>query len=435
MIIERVYKDYSPDKISNVPSILEKYKGKNAELLSKISEKYKLHLEDYISIDYLRLVKEILTKHDPGNVSTASSLLASYTGREKELLKSLSEKFKSNFNDLIILIYLSGFSLQYLPQENPSIVSEKIPVPSQEHVLYPNAIPAGKGSKKLLIGIIAVGLIILVAIVLYFSGVFNSSKPANSIGPNSTSSGTIGESSHSIDKTSNNTQKKTSNVTLNPKSKATTSNSKGKVSSKSLNSGTTNSNNGTVVTKAYTGNVGKLGASYNLTWNSDGTIEGTYYYPQRSNITYILKGKDFKNGTIQLTEYTGNNITAICNLSLHGNCYLGEMKNTDGRILKMTICQDNKIESSGDQLSTSSQGRFPFTATRLVDISDLSGLSKQDLKIMRNEIFARHGFIFKTPEMKAYFTAQSWYHGQYDDVVLMLSNIEKQNVILIKKYE
>ena len=54
---------------------------------------------------------------------------------------------------------------------------------------------------------------------------------------------------------------------------------------------------------------------------------------------------------------------------------------------------------------------------------------------MRNEIFARHGYIFELPEMKSYFAQQSWYHGQYNDVIRMLSAIEKQNIELIKKYE
>ena len=54
---------------------------------------------------------------------------------------------------------------------------------------------------------------------------------------------------------------------------------------------------------------------------------------------------------------------------------------------------------------------------------------------MRNEIFARHGYIFKTQEMKSYFSLQSWYSAQYNDVTSMLSSIEKQNIEVIKKYE
>ncbi len=80
-------------------------------------------------------------------------------------------------------------------------------------------------------------------------------------------------------------------------------------------------------------------------------------------------------------------------------------------------------------------GKFPQATERLLVLADLSNLSKEDMKIMRNEIFARHGYIFKTLEMKSYFGAQSWYHGQYDDVTTMLSEIEKQNVELIKQNE
>lgn len=119
-----------------------------------------------------------------------------------------------------------------------------------------------------------------------------------------------------------------------------------------------------------------------------------------------------------------------------------------GKRVKLTYEQHSETEyfvthvevvnSSGSEVNSpvsNVQSRFPFTGTRLLSISDLSGLSKQDLKIMRNEIFARHGYIFKTPDMKSYFATQSWYHAQYDDVTSMLSNIEQRNVALVKKYE
>ena len=80
-------------------------------------------------------------------------------------------------------------------------------------------------------------------------------------------------------------------------------------------------------------------------------------------------------------------------------------------------------------------GRFPQASLRLLTPSDLQGLSKEDLKIMRNEIFARHGYIFQTQAMKTYFQNQSWYSPQSSDVTAKLSNIEIKNVELIKSYE
>jgi len=84
---------------------------------------------------------------------------------------------------------------------------------------------------------------------------------------------------------------------------------------------------------------------------------------------------------------------------------------------------------------TSNSGRFPQTSERILSSSDLSGLSKYDLKIMRNEIFARHGYIFTTSDMKQYFSNQSWYSPRYSNVTSMLTDIEQKNIAYIKRYE
>ncbi len=100
-------------------------------------------------------------------------------------------------------------------------------------------------------------------------------------------------------------------------------------------------------------------------------------------------------------------------------------------VLQQTQTAPNTSVNNSSTIS----GNFPQASKRLLTSSDLSALGKQDLKIMRNEIFARHGYIFKTQEMKSYFENQSWYSGQYNDVISMLSAIEMQNIELIKRYE
>ena len=54
---------------------------------------------------------------------------------------------------------------------------------------------------------------------------------------------------------------------------------------------------------------------------------------------------------------------------------------------------------------------------------------------MRNEIYARHGFIFQNTEMKNYFSTQPWYSPLNNDVNGILSVIEKKNIEFIKRYE
>lgn len=80
-------------------------------------------------------------------------------------------------------------------------------------------------------------------------------------------------------------------------------------------------------------------------------------------------------------------------------------------------------------------GKYPEGSTRLLTDTDVAGKSAWDLKIMKNEIYARHGYIFKTPELKSYFEKQQWYKPMYDDVSGLLNNIEKENAAFIKGYE
>jgi hypothetical protein len=81
------------------------------------------------------------------------------------------------------------------------------------------------------------------------------------------------------------------------------------------------------------------------------------------------------------------------------------------------------------------RGIYPEGSTRLLRETDVEGLTSWDLKVMRNEIFARHGYIFKTDDMTAYFSQKSWYTPIYDDVTFLLTPIEKKNIAFIKRYE
>ena len=59
-----------------------------------------------------------------------------------------------------------------------------------------------------------------------------------------------------------------------------------------------------------------------------------------------------------------------------------------------------------------------------------------NLKVIRNEIFARHGYIFKNGgEMEKYFSSKEWYIPKFNNINHLLSDIEKHNIRLIKQLE
>lgn len=95
------------------------------------------------------------------------------------------------------------------------------------------------------------------------------------------------------------------------------------------------------------------------------------------------------------------------------------------------LVEDDATDESGNQVP----GRYPQTATRALRGDDLLNLSCGELKIMRNEIFARHGFIFKTPDMRDYFSRQPWYRGTESDVTRRLSVRERANLIVLRSHE
>lgn len=82
---------------------------------------------------------------------------------------------------------------------------------------------------------------------------------------------------------------------------------------------------------------------------------------------------------------------------------------------------------------------IPDSGTRLLTESDLAGMSKYDLALARNEIYARHGRKFQTEEYSAYFNSKSWYslnpNYDYSDDGANLNDIEAKNVSLILKAE
>ncbi|PGM95798.1 TcaA 3rd/4th domain-containing protein [Bacillus cereus] len=77
---------------------------------------------------------------------------------------------------------------------------------------------------------------------------------------------------------------------------------------------------------------------------------------------------------------------------------------------------------------------FPDSDIRKLTSADLTYLSKEQLKIARNEIYARHGQMFQTKDMQAYFSKQSWYR-ENPYFTGVLTTIEAYNVELIKSRE
>ena len=85
-----------------------------------------------------------------------------------------------------------------------------------------------------------------------------------------------------------------------------------------------------------------------------------------------------------------------------------------------------------------------FSSSREVTDADLSGMGLAELRIARNEIFARHGRQFNDAFLNKWFYSKSWYLSipeKYSPDYFTshnpnpLSKLEIQNIEFIKSYE
>lgn len=80
-------------------------------------------------------------------------------------------------------------------------------------------------------------------------------------------------------------------------------------------------------------------------------------------------------------------------------------------------------------------GQYPQASQRELKEADVENLLKEELQVMRNEIFARHGYCFKKKDMRQRFENLDWYVPDNVDVKDLITPIEKKNILLIKRYE
>ncbi|MHA7057247.1 YARHG domain-containing protein [Aquimarina sp. M1] len=67
---------------------------------------------------------------------------------------------------------------------------------------------------------------------------------------------------------------------------------------------------------------------------------------------------------------------------------------------------------------------------------EIANNSLYDLQLLRNEIFARHQYIFKDERLLAYFQEFRWYQPDYNNPVQVILNpVENENIVLFKTAE
>jgi hypothetical protein len=96
----------------------------------------------------------------------------------------------------------------------------------------------------------------------------------------------------------------------------------------------------------------------------------------------------------------------------------------------------NKIEEQNVKLIERLEAEWrEYLATEEISSDLLDGLFIEDLRVLRNEIYARHGRIFKDKELQKYFAEQPWYKPNPDFKDEMLTEKDYKNLAAIREAE
>lgn len=138
---------------------------------------------------------------------------------------------------------------------------------------------------------------------------------------------------------------------------------------------------------------------------------------------YIFNSSDLKSIFKNTTWYQPSTRSVSLNKIEQANVFF--LRNAEKKGVKKSNT-DTPFSHYTGYLNTSS-------SKRLLNKHELSKYSHKQLRYIRNEIYARHGYIFSSNDLSSYFQKQPWYTAKFRSV--SLSETEQANVQLIKSLE
>ena len=85
--------------------------------------------------------------------------------------------------------------------------------------------------------------------------------------------------------------------------------------------------------------------------------------------------------------------------------------------------------------SNPNYGTYDYVCNTLLHGSELNYYDKPTLRLMRNAILARRGYVFQSKDLKEYFAKEPWYKPADSNDDIQLSLLERLNIELIKYRE
>ncbi len=190
---------------------------------------------------------------------------------------------------------------------------------------------------------------------------------------------------------------------------------------------------------------------------SSGTEKQVVYYatdkdPSSVYPAYALSASEVNAMDAEQTQFVINQIYAKNGYIFRTDslqAYFGQMPwyspvSNDASQLSMSSLDRNNLAlltRHRDGMSNRASGLgylWTYNAVQSpLSASYVSNLSKSDVQLLINTIYAKNGYIFETDSLQRLFSSQGWYHGTTSSMAAVtnsLSSTDRQNVNLLLQY-
>ncbi len=80
-------------------------------------------------------------------------------------------------------------------------------------------------------------------------------------------------------------------------------------------------------------------------------------------------------------------------------------------------------------------GEYSEASTRYLEVDEVANMLPEKIEMIRNEIYARHGYSFQNLKIRRIFDAKDWYIPMSVDIRDQLTELEARNIDMLYNYE
>lgn len=166
------------------------------------------------------------------------------------------------------------------------------------------------------------------------------------------------------------------------------------------------------------------------------------YFAEDQNVTLIAAYHS------ELLPIAISKLTSIKNGEKYGVFYIDNVDATDSSAAANLVKSYNKAKDEVEKERETAEQEaseyiLPMSSDRKLTEADIADIEDDAwmLKLARNEIYARHGRMFKDKSIQEYFDSKDWYEPKYtadefeSDHKDLISKLEAKNAAFIQEYE